>query len=70
MKQFLILLALVATQAFAGPLDLRIVQLEAEIAQRQAAVEQLKAEGKPTGRFEMTVLRLRNELAKLKESNG
>lgn len=70
MKQFLILLALVATQAVAGPMDDRISQTQAEIAQLESVINQLKAEGKPTGRFEITVWRLRNELARLKDLNG
>jgi hypothetical protein len=30
----------------------------------------MQAEGKPTGRFEFVVWRLRNELQKLKDLNG
>jgi hypothetical protein len=70
MKHLILILILAATQAFAGPLDEKIAQVEAEIAQREAVVNQLKAEGKPSGRFEMTVWRLRNELVKLKDLNG
>jgi multidrug resistance efflux pump len=39
-----------------------IEQLRAEIAQRKSAIAQMQAEGKPTGRFEMTVFRLTREL--------
>lgn len=71
MKKYCIaLVALTASLAFAGVNDEAIQKLEAEIARREAVISQLKAEGKPTGRFEMTVLRLRNELQKLKDLNG
>ena len=40
----------------------RIVELKTEIAQREKAIEQMKKDNQPTGRFEMAVLRLRKEL--------
>ena len=70
MKNLFLILALVASQAFAGIYDEKIAQVEAEIAQREAAIKQMQAEGKPTGRFEFVVWRLRNELQKLKDLNG
>jgi len=42
-----------------------IPELRAEIAQREAAIAVMKAEGKPTGRFEMTVFRLKLELERI-----
>ena len=63
MKNLFLILALVASQAFAGIYD-------EKIAQREAAIKQMQAEGKPTGRFEFVVWRLRNELQKLKDLNG
>ena len=70
MKHLILILALAATQAFAGINDEKIAQVEAEIAQREVAIKQMQAEGKPTGRFEFVVWRLRNELQKLKDLNG
>jgi len=70
MKHLILILALAATQSFAGPFDEKIAQVEAEIAQREVAIKQMQAEGKPTGRFEFVVWRLRNELQKLKDLNG
>jgi hypothetical protein len=58
-------LALSCMLAHADATSDRIAELKAEIAQRQAAIAQMKAEGKPTGRFEMTVFRLQRELEKL-----
>lgn len=40
----------------------RIKELKTEISQREGAIVQLKSEGKATGRFEMTVFRLKQEL--------
>lgn len=70
MKNILLILALVTTVVSAGPLDDQIAKLEAEIAQRQSVIAQMKSEGKPTGRFEMVVWRLQNDLQKLKDLNG
>jgi len=39
-----------------------IPELRAEIAQREAAIAVIRAEGKPTGRLEMIVFRLKREL--------
>ena len=51
--------------AQAGENSDRIAELKAEIAQRQAAIAQMQKEGRATGRFEMTVLRLQRELERL-----
>jgi uncharacterized protein YigA (DUF484 family) len=37
-------------------------QLKAEISQREQVIAQLKQDGKPTGRLEMTVFRLKRDL--------
>ena len=58
-------LALSCILAHADATSDRIAELRAEIAQRQAAIAQMKAEGRATGRFEMTVFRLQRELEKL-----
>lgn len=65
MKHLVLILALACATAFADETSDRIAELKAEIARRQAAIAQMKAEGKPTGRFEMTVFRLQRELEKL-----
>jgi len=70
MKNILLILALVTTIVAAGPLDEQIAKLESEIAQQQTIIDQMKSEGKPTGRFEMVVWRLKNDLQKLKDLNG
>ncbi len=59
------ILASVCVLAVANEAADRIAELKAEIAQRQAAIAQMKAEGRATGRHEMTVLRLQRELEKL-----
>jgi hypothetical protein len=58
-------LALACTFAQADEVSDRMVEIKAEIAQRQAAIAQMRTEGKATGRFEMTVFRLQRELEKL-----
>jgi TATA-binding protein-associated factor Taf7 len=61
---------LCATITFADTLSDRISELEKEIAERKVAISELKQAGKPTGRFEMTVLRLEAELAKRKQDQS
>ena len=68
MKNLVLILALLCASVHADATSDRIAELKAEIAQRQAAIAQMKAEGKPTGRFEMTVFRLQRELEKLELS--
>jgi DICT domain-containing protein len=58
-------LALSCMLAHADATSDRIAELKAEITQRQAVIAQMKADGKPTGRFEMVVFRLQRELEKL-----
>lgn len=58
-------LALACTFAQADEVSDRIAEIKLEIAQRQAAIAQMRAEGRATGRFEMTVFRLQRELEKL-----
>jgi hypothetical protein len=41
-----------------------ISELRAEIARREAAIAVMQAEGKPTGRVEMTLFRLKQALAR------
>lgn len=65
MKNLVLILALLCAFVHADTTSDRIAELKAEIAQRQAAIAQMKAEGKPTGRYEMTVFRLQRELEKL-----
>lgn len=60
-----IALALACTIAFANETSDRIAELKAEIAQRQAVVVKMQQDGKPTGRYEMTIFRLQRELEKL-----
>lgn len=43
----------------------QIEELKVEIARRQAAIEIMKQDGRATGRFEMTVLRLQQKLKEL-----
>ncbi len=70
MKRLVLLLSMVSITALAqGINDQRIAEVKAEIAQRQAAIDQMKAEGKPTGRVEMAVFRLKVELEKLEGMN-
>jgi uncharacterized small protein (DUF1192 family) len=70
MKRLVLLLALVSLTAFAeGIHDKRIAEIKAEIAQRQAAIDQMKAQGLPTGRQEFPIFRLKAELAKLEDMN-
>ena len=59
MRSLIIALMLTANLAHA---EASIEQLRAEIAQRKSAIAQMQAEGKPTGRFEMTVFRLERRL--------
>jgi uncharacterized small protein (DUF1192 family) len=60
-----LILASICVLAVADEASDRIAELKAEIAQRQAAIVQMKAEGRATGRYEMTVFRLQRELEKL-----
>ena len=70
MKRLVLLLSLVSLTALAeGIHDERIKEIKAEIAQRQAVIDQLKAEGKATGRLEFPVFRLKVELEKLEGMN-
>jgi hypothetical protein len=70
MKYWIIMLALVASQAFAGVNDQAIKETEAEITRVSQAIAQMKQEGLHTGRFEMTLWRLNNKLQALKDLNG
>ena len=63
MKYWIIMLALVASQAFAGVNDEQIRQVEAEIA-RLSAIEN------PTRDTKMALWRLNNKLQALKDLNG
>jgi hypothetical protein len=65
MKHLVLVLALLCASVHADATSDRIAEIKAEIAQRQAAIAQMKADGKPTGRYEMTVFRLQRELEKL-----
>ena len=58
MKHCLIALLLATSLAHADTVS----DLRAEIAQRRAVIAQMRLEGRPTGRFEMTVMRLEREL--------
>lgn len=58
-------IALFCITSQAGENADRIAELKAEIAQRQAVIVQMQKEGRPTGRFEMTVFRLQRELERL-----
>lgn len=70
MKRLVLILSLVSLTAMAeGIHDERIKEIKTEIAQRQAVIDQLKAEGKATGRLEMPVFRLKVELQKLEDMN-
>jgi hypothetical protein len=70
MKRLVLLLSLVSSLSFAeGMNDARIADVKAEIAQRQSVIDQMKADGKPTGRAEMAVFRLKVELEKLEGMN-
>ena len=59
MRQLIIALMLSAGIAHAQS---TIPELRAEIAQREQVIAVMKLEGKPTGRLEMTVFRLKREL--------
>jgi hypothetical protein len=63
MKYWIIMVALVASQAFAGVNDEQIRQVEAEIA-RLSAIEN------PTRDTKMALWRLNNKLQALKDLNG
>lgn len=47
----------------------QIEELKVEIARRQTAIEIMKQDGRATGRFEMTVLRLQQKLKDLSKCN-
>jgi hypothetical protein len=57
-----LLLSLACVSVFASENTDRILELKTEISQREKEIALMKKEDKPTGRFEMTVLRLRKEL--------
>lgn len=57
-----LVLSLSCTFVYADENTDRIKELKTEISQREGAIAQLKSEGKATGRFEMTVFRLKQEL--------
>ncbi len=57
-----LLLSLACVSVFASENTDRILELKSEISQREKEITLMKKEDKPTGRFEMTVLRLRKEL--------
>lgn len=63
MKYWIILLAMVASQAFAGVNDEQIKQVEAEIA-RLSSIEN------PSRDTKMALWRLNNKLRELKDLNG
>ena len=70
MKRLVLLLSMVSITAIAqGIHDQRIAEIKAEIAQRQAAVDQMKAQGIATGRQEFPIFRLKVELEKLEGMN-
>lgn len=58
-----LLVALMLTASLAHAQD-TISELRAEIARREAAIAVMQAEGKPTGRVEMTLFRLKQALAR------
>lgn len=57
-----LLLSLACMSVFASENTDRILELKTEISQREKDIALMKKEDKPTGRFEMAVLRLRKEL--------
>lgn len=58
-----LIVALMLTASLAHAQD-TISELRAEIARREAAIAVMQAEGKPTGRVEMTLFRLKQALAR------
>lgn len=67
MKHVLVILTMICSTAYACDATTlaQIEELKAEIARRQRAIEIMKEDGRATGRFEMTVLRLQQKLKEL-----
>jgi septal ring factor EnvC (AmiA/AmiB activator) len=67
MKYWIIMLALVASQAFAGANDEAIAQIKEQIAQLE---QRIKESDQPLPRVQLEVWRLNNKLQALKDLNG